>query len=119
MSRYLSFITVTLGATAAVVGSVIILRGAITQQGVKPVIAGSSLILGGIGLQALALNQLAKILTEELTDRLLYSKGLSIPTACRGCNYFHGEQYRGVTLICAIHPYGVESENCPDHSSKS
>lgn len=40
------------------------------------------------------------------------------PVACKGCRYYHGHFYYGEQgtnrLICSIHPYGCESENCPD-----
>jgi hypothetical protein len=36
------------------------------------------------------------------------------PAACRGCQHFHGQVYGGTTLICAMHPYGPEAEQCLD-----
>ncbi|MBR8836367.1 MAG: hypothetical protein DSM106950_20680 [Stigonema ocellatum SAG 48.90 = DSM 106950] len=36
------------------------------------------------------------------------------PTACQECKYFHGINYNGIPLICAIHPHGVNNEDCPD-----
>lgn len=40
-----------------------------------------------------------------------------IPTACEGCSNYHGQFYNGDLLICAIHPYGLNSESCPDFIS--
>jgi hypothetical protein len=40
-----------------------------------------------------------------------------IPSACRGCSNYDGEFYEGNQLICAIHPYGWNDENCPDFSA--
>jgi hypothetical protein len=39
-----------------------------------------------------------------------------IPSACRGCSNYDGEFYGYNQLICAIHPYGWNDENCPDFS---
>lgn len=37
-----------------------------------------------------------------------------IPVACRGCCNYHGRVYGGQLLVCAMHPYGVEVDHCPD-----
>ena len=34
--------------------------------------------------------------------------------ACVGCRHFHGRVYSGNLLVCAMHPYGWDDENCPD-----
>ncbi len=34
--------------------------------------------------------------------------------ACIGCRHYHGQVYSGNLLVCAMHPYGWEDENCPD-----
>ncbi|MBC6472490.1 MAG: hypothetical protein GDA48_06470 [Hormoscilla sp. GM102CHS1] len=34
--------------------------------------------------------------------------------ACVGCCHYHGQVYGGNMFICAMHPYGWDSENCPD-----
>ncbi|MBF2048938.1 MAG: hypothetical protein EDM05_67825 [Leptolyngbya sp. IPPAS B-1204] len=35
--------------------------------------------------------------------------------ACIGCRNYHGQQYGGNFLVCAMHPYGVEEGvECPD-----
>jgi hypothetical protein len=39
-----------------------------------------------------------------------------VPLACQGCNNYHGEFYQDVQLICAIHTYGWNDDNCPDFS---
>jgi hypothetical protein len=38
-------------------------------------------------------------------------------TACVGCRNYCGETYGGNLLVCAMHPYGVEEETCPDWES--
>jgi hypothetical protein len=48
---------------------------------------------------------------DETSDLL---KPRPIPVPCRGCRYFHGIPYNGVTLNCAIHPDGYEGNQCPD-----
>lgn len=37
--------------------------------------------------------------------------------ACRGCRHYHGQVYGGNLLVCGMHPYGAESETCPDWES--
>ncbi|ELR99991.1 hypothetical protein [Gloeocapsa sp. PCC 73106] len=34
--------------------------------------------------------------------------------ACMGCHQYHGRVYNGNILVCGMHPYGWEDENCPD-----
>lgn len=41
----------------------------------------------------------------------------SVPTACQGCKNYHGRYYGGTVLICGIHPYGWNGDNCPDYQS--
>lgn len=38
--------------------------------------------------------------------------------ACVGCKHFHGEEYGGNFLVCGMHPYGWDDENCPDWEKK-
>lgn len=38
--------------------------------------------------------------------------------ACIGCAHYHGHIYNGNLLVCGMHPYGWESGDCPDWSSK-
>ena len=38
--------------------------------------------------------------------------------ACVGCSNYHGYSYGGHLLVCAMHPYGWENENCPDWQSE-
>ena len=37
--------------------------------------------------------------------------------ACVGCHHYHGQVYGGNLFVCAMHPYGWETENCPDWES--
>ena len=39
--------------------------------------------------------------------------------ACRGCENYHGQVYGGNLLVCAMHPHGVESDQCPDWSDRN
>lgn len=39
-----------------------------------------------------------------------------VMSACQGCSNYHGEFYQDIQLICAIHPYGWNNDNCPDFS---
>lgn len=36
------------------------------------------------------------------------------PVACQGCQHYHGRIYGGTLLVCAMHPFGVEDDRCPD-----
>jgi len=38
--------------------------------------------------------------------------------ACIGCSQYHGQVYGGNLLVCGMHPYGWEDENCPDWEQK-
>jgi hypothetical protein len=37
--------------------------------------------------------------------------------ACVGCSNYHGQVYSGNLLVCAMHPYGWDTETCPDWES--
>jgi hypothetical protein len=37
--------------------------------------------------------------------------------ACIGCHHYHGQVYGGNLFVCAMHPYGWETEDCPDWGS--
>jgi hypothetical protein len=34
--------------------------------------------------------------------------------ACQGCLHYHGYVYGGKLLVCGMHPYGSDGEECPD-----
>jgi len=38
-------------------------------------------------------------------------------TACIGCKHYHGTQYGNEMLVCSMHPYGSDEENCRDWDS--
>lgn len=40
-------------------------------------------------------------------------------SACIGCHHYHGQVYGGNLLVCGMHPYGWEGENCPDWEQKN
>ncbi len=35
-------------------------------------------------------------------------------SACMGCRHYHGQVYSGNLFVCAMHPYGWDTESCPD-----
>ncbi|NES25066.1 MAG: hypothetical protein F6K41_40700 [Symploca sp. SIO3E6] len=35
-------------------------------------------------------------------------------SACVGCRHYHGQIYGGNLFVCGMHPYGWDTENCPD-----
>lgn len=37
--------------------------------------------------------------------------------ACVGCRHYYGQAHGGHLLVCAMHPYGSETERCPDWAS--
>jgi hypothetical protein len=37
--------------------------------------------------------------------------------ACVGCSNYHGYSYGGEMLVCGMHPFGWEGEQCPDWES--
>jgi len=37
--------------------------------------------------------------------------------ACVGCRHYHGQIYGETMLVCGMHPYGWETEKCPDWRS--
>lgn len=37
--------------------------------------------------------------------------------ACIGCHHYHGQVYGGNILVCGMHPYGWDNDNCPDWKS--
>ena len=36
---------------------------------------------------------------------------------CVVCRHYHGQTYGGTMLVCGMHPYGWESDKCPDWQS--
>lgn len=39
--------------------------------------------------------------------------------ACIGCANYHGRMYNENLLVCGMHPYGVDSDQCTDWESQS
>lgn len=39
------------------------------------------------------------------------------PIACQGCDHYHGVSYDDDPLVCAMHPYGPDGEQCSDFAS--
>lgn len=37
--------------------------------------------------------------------------------ACVGCRHYHGQIYGGNLFVCGMHPYGWETDSCPDWES--
>jgi hypothetical protein len=38
--------------------------------------------------------------------------------ACIGCRHYHGYVYQGTMMVCGMHPYGWDTEDCPDWEAK-
>lgn len=111
------FAVTTSGVVMLTLGVVISARGAITGGGIKSWAVGMSLMLGGVIVKAFGLNRLLNILTDEEINWILRRRLQEIPKPCRGCRNFHGTIYGGTMLVCAIHPSGVEGDNCPDYEA--
>jgi hypothetical protein len=109
--KFLNICAGALGTLAVVIGGTIIFKGVVNEAGGKSLIAGSFLMLGGIGIASTSLYQFK---VESDIDKILEERRFAMPKACRGCRNFHGIKYEGVILICGIHPHGVEGEHCPD-----
>ncbi len=41
-------------------------------------------------------------------------KPITRPKPCQNCRNYHGQTYGGNFLVCGMHPYGVEGEECGD-----
>ena len=59
----------------------------------------------GIGAEMLAVSQ---------RSIMLVFQAFCQPTACRGCQHYYGRSDGGNQLICAMHPYGPETDACED-----
>ncbi|MBD2496737.1 hypothetical protein [Nostoc sp. FACHB-280] len=117
--KYLNLFVAACGAIVLVIGSIIGIKGVIKGEGAKTWFAAISFMLGGTALQAAALNRFFKYQLDEEIDRTREQRLQAIPKPCRGCRNFHGLEYGGVKLVCAIHPLGVEGDICPDHDKFS
>lgn len=56
--------------------------------------------------------------TTKICRSLILSSVISVKyqsTDCRSCQNYHGENYNGTKLVCAMHPYGFEGRYCPDY----
>ncbi|MBD2440604.1 hypothetical protein [Nostoc sp. FACHB-110] len=108
-----------LGTTAAILGGFFLYEGLIPKLQFNTFVRGTCLVVGGMCLQNLALNFKLKSQVEEDINQTLKERLQAIPKPCRGCRNFHGLEYGGVKLICAIHPQGVEGDTCPDYEKFS
>ncbi|WP_341532093.1 hypothetical protein WKK05_39685 (plasmid) [Nostoc sp. UHCC 0302] len=72
----------------------------------------------GVGSINNGMNLLARAQQERLREQVrLKSNKNSLKRVCRGCCHYHGVEYGGNMLICAMHPVGVEGDNCPDYQN--
>lgn len=39
--------------------------------------------------------------------------------ACVGCHHYHGQVHGGNLLVCGMHPYGWDNQECPDWEGES
>jgi hypothetical protein len=69
-----------------------------------------SILQAFTGLEA-SLNEAAEPVSNTLEPML------NEHPACVGCRHYHGQRYGGNVLVCAMHPYGCETETCSDWES--
>ncbi|KYC36413.1 hypothetical protein WA1_42670 [Scytonema hofmannii PCC 7110] len=50
----------------------------------------------------------------EIYSSSVFTNAIATPRACEGCKHYHGTVYNGVPFVCAMYPYGVEKDVCPD-----
>ncbi|MFN6567960.1 hypothetical protein [Dendronalium sp. ChiSLP03b] len=55
--------------------------------------------------------------SDEEDDDFEFDDQLTKPIACIGCANYHGVEYGGNVLVCAMQPQGWNDENCPDFCS--
>ncbi|MEJ6486209.1 hypothetical protein N0Y54_33960 [Nostoc punctiforme UO1] len=80
----------------------------IAFYGSASVVAGFPVAHTGVWIADIA----ERIASEEL--RHLRAEVSPQPHSCLGCKHLHGVIYNEIPLICAIHPYSVDREHCPD-----
>ncbi|MBC1218767.1 hypothetical protein GNF10_27905 [Nostoc sp. UCD121] len=112
--KYLNICAGAMGITAVLLGGTIVFKGLTSGASARSVLAGTCLLLGG---SCFAVKSLYEIQIESEIDKILIERRNAIPTNCRGCRNFHGIEYEGVMLVCAIHPTGIEEKTCPDWKS--
>jgi hypothetical protein len=81
----------------------------------KIIFYGFPITISGLYLSILSIEVL--YFTNDYLDlEELTGKGqIKISASCVGCRHFHGVQYNGILLTCAMHPSGAESKHCPDY----
>jgi hypothetical protein len=47
----------------------------------------------------------------------IWPEQATVTTACQNCKHYHGQIYNNTLFVCAMHPYGCDSEICPDWES--
>jgi len=75
-------------------------------------------LMSATGTGVIAISVIAKRIriTQEESRQLEQEarKHCPQPSPCKGCKHFHGIIYNSVQIVCAMHPYGIEGEQCPD-----
>jgi len=55
---------------------------------------------------------------EDFTSMSYHKPSVQSHPACINCANYHGQVYNGNLLVCAMHPYGFDDNNCPDWSQE-
>ncbi len=62
-------------------------------------------------------SELDDLLEEDLAISYKVESTPEHHPACVGCQHYHGHVYNGNLLVCGMHPYGWDDDNCPDWES--
>ncbi|KYC43346.1 hypothetical protein WA1_14805 [Scytonema hofmannii PCC 7110] len=76
-------------------------------------IGGFSIVSGIILIESSRKKRQAKI-EPEIQRTPVFTNAIVTPRTCEGCKHYHGVAYNDVPFVCAMYPYGVEKDICPD-----
>lgn len=51
---------------------------------------------------------------DDFTNVSSHAPSVKNNPACINCANYHGQSYNGNLLVCAMHPYGWDDDDCPD-----
>ncbi len=69
-------------------------------------------LLEPIVTDVLAFEQAIEELASPITQRVYPL--LDQQPVCSGCRHYHGRTYGEYFLVCGMHPYGAQTQSCPD-----
>ena len=72
------------------------------------------IITTGDEIDAVILEEWENFSDEDFTIISYHQPSAQSHPACINCVNYHGQVYNGNLLVCAMHPYGSDDDNCPD-----